>query len=210
MAIVARQFGRPHGPLGRLTGTVMARANAGFGRWVIQQIAGHYRGSPERIAELGPGPGIALEEALRMFPQAHLWGIDPSPVMLSQSRKRNQAEVRAGRLTLAGGSAAALDAIAPVDVVVANHVLYFWHQPAAELAAIHAALRPGGLLALGYQLRQNMPAMAQRHFPRQGHLLYDSDEQVTRLLAAAGFAAITHRVKGPPAAPHGRVALATS
>jgi hypothetical protein len=30
------------------------------------------------------------------------------------------------------------------------------------------------------------------------------------LLAAAGFAAITHHMKGPPAAPQGRVALATS
>lgn len=95
-------------------------------------------------------------------------------------------------------------------MVVANHVLYFWHQPADELAVIHAALRPGGLLALGYQLKQNMPQMAQKHFPQQGHLLYDSDEQAARLLAAAGFAAITHRLKGPPAAPHGRAALATS
>ena len=77
MAIIARQFGRPHGPLGILTGTVMARANAGFGRWVIQQIAGHYRGSPGRLAELGPGPGIALQEALRMFPQAACGGSIP-------------------------------------------------------------------------------------------------------------------------------------
>lgn len=78
-----------------------------------------------------------------MFPQARMWGIDPSLVMLSQCRKRNQARVRAGRLTLTEGSAAALDAIAPLDVVAAIHVLYLWHQPAAELAAIHAALRAG-------------------------------------------------------------------
>ena len=210
MAIIARQFGRPRGPLGRLTGHVMARTNAGFSRWVMGQIAEHYHGSTGRIAELGPGPGIGLEAALRMFPQARVWGIDPSREMLSQSSKRSLAEVRAGRLTLTEGGTASLAAIAPLDVVVANHVLYFWHQPADELAAIHAALRPGGLLALGYQLKQNMPQMAQRHFPRQGHLLYSSDEQVARLLAAAGFAAITHHVKGPSAAPDGRVTLATS
>jgi SAM-dependent methyltransferase len=89
MAIIARQFGRPHGPLGRLTGTVMAHTNAAFSRWVMQQIAEHPPGSTGRIAELGPGPGIGLEAALRLFPQARVWGIDPSPVMLSQSRKRN-------------------------------------------------------------------------------------------------------------------------
>lgn len=210
MAIIARQFGRPRGPLGRLIGHVMARANGDFSRWVMEQIGEHYHGGTGRIAELGPGPGIGLEAALRMFPQARMWGIDPSREMLSQSSKRNLAEVRAGRLTLTEGGTASLAAIAPVDVVVANHVLYFWHQPADELAAIHAALRPGGLLALGYQLKQNMPQMAQRHFPRQGHLLYSSDEQVARLLETAGFAEIRHHVKGPPAAPHGRVALATS
>ena len=210
MAIIARQFGRPHGPLGRLTGTVMARTNAAFSRWVMQQIAEHPPGSTGRIAELGPGPGIGLEAALRLFPQARVWGIDPSPVMLSQSRKRNLAEARAGRLTLTQGSAASLAAIAPVDVAAASHVLYFWHQPADELAAIYAALRTGGLLALGYQLKQNMPPMAQKHFPPQGHLLYSSDEQVTRLLHAAGFTTISHHVKGPPATPHGRVALARS
>jgi trans-aconitate methyltransferase len=210
VAIIARQFGRPRGPLGRLIGHGMARANADLSRWVVVQIAEHYRGSTGRIAELGPGPGIGLEAALRQFPQARVWGIDPSQEMLSQSKKRNLAAARAGRLTLTEGGAASLAAIAPVDEVIANHVLYFWHQPADELAAIHAALRPDGLLALGYQLKQNMPQMAQKHFPRQGHLLYDSDEQVARLLAAAGFAAITHHMKGPPAAPQGRVALATS
>lgn len=210
MAIIARQFGRPRGPLGRLVGRGMARANAGFGRWVIEQVAEHHGGSTERIAELGPGPGTGLEAALRTFPSAHVWGIDPSPEMLSQSRKRNLAEVRAGRLTLTQGSAASLAAIAPVDVVVANHVLYFWHQPGDELAAIHAALRPGGLLALGYQLKQNMPLMVQHYFPRQGDLLYASDDQVTRLLEAAGFAHVSYRVKGPPGAPDGRAALATA
>ena len=210
MAIIARQLGRPRGPLGRLIGHGMARANGDLSRWVTEQIAEHYHASTGRIAELGPGPGIGLEAALRMFPQARVWDIDPSREMLSQSGKRNLAEVRAGRLTLTEGGTESLTAIAPVDVVVANHVLYFWHQPADELAAIHAALRPGGLLALGYQLKQNMPPMAQRHFPRQGHLLYSSDEQIARLLAAAGFAGISHHVKGAPAAPHGRVVLATS
>lgn len=210
MAIMARQLGRPRGALGRLVGHGLARANAGFSRWVVQQIAEHYHDDTGRIAELGPGPGIGLQAMLDQYPQARVWGIDPSPEMLSQSRKRNLDAVRAGRLTLTEGTAAALAAIAPVDVVAANHVLYFWHQPTEELARIRAALRPGGLLALGYQLRQNMPSLAQRHFPQQGHLLYDSDEQVAQLLAAAGFTASSHYVKGSSASPHGRVTLAMS
>jgi SAM-dependent methyltransferase len=204
VAFIAQHFGHPRGPLGRVIGQGMARANADFSRWVIQQVAGYCGGSIGRIAELGPGPGTGLAAALLQFPQAQVWGIDPSAVMLSQSRKRNLTEVQGGRLILTEGDTASLAAIAPLDVVLANHVLYFWHQPADELAAIHTALRSGGVLALGYRLRQNMPAMHQKHFPRQGHLLYDSDEQVTGLLTAAGFATISYQVKG-----HGRVALAT-
>ncbi len=50
----------------------MARANAGFSRWVMRQIAEQYRGSTGRIAELGPGPGIGVAAALAQFPQARV------------------------------------------------------------------------------------------------------------------------------------------
>lgn len=210
MSIIARQFGRPHGPLGRLIGRGMARANAPFSRWVTQEISENHQGNVEKIAELGPGPGIGLEETLRRFPGARVWGIDPSPEMMAQSRKRNAAQVKAGRLTLVEGDVASLAGAAPLDAVVANHVLYFWHEPVDELTLIHGFLRPGGLLALGYQLRQNMPPMARKHFPPQGHRLYSSEDEVAELLRSAGFAAVSHKVKGPPEAPEGRLSLATA
>src|SRR6266567_3059807 len=136
MSVIARQFARPHGPLGRLIGRGMARRNAEFSRWVIKEVGEHRQGDLTRIAELGPGPGVGLQEALRRFGEAQVWGIDPSPEMLSQSRKRNLAEIQAGRLTLVQGSVASLAKISPVDAVIANHVLYFWHQPDDELTAI--------------------------------------------------------------------------
>lgn len=210
MTIITRQFSRPRGPLGRLIGFGMARANGDFSRWAVQQVLSNHNGKAERIAELGPGPGVGLETMLRQFPQARVWGIDLSPVMLSQAKKRNLAEVKAGRLTLITGSATALSEIAPVDIVMANHVLYFWHEPTAEMTQIHHCLRPGRLLALGYQLRQNMPPMAQKRFPQDGHLLYDSDDEVDELTRAAGFTAVSHLVKGPPEAPQGRLALAVA
>jgi hypothetical protein len=65
---------------------------------------------------------------------------------------------------------------------MANHVVYFWRDPGAELARIHGVLRPGGLLALGYQLKQNMPAMARKRFPPAGHRLYEADDELLRRL----------------------------
>jgi trans-aconitate methyltransferase len=188
----------------------MAKGNAALSRWVVEQAAAHHHGTVARVAELGPGPGVGLEMLLAQFPQAQVWGVDLSSVMLAQSNKRNQSAVAAGRLTLVDGGTAELVASAPADIVMANHVLYFWPDPTAELARIREVLRPGGLLALGYQLRQNMPTMAQRRFPPAGHRLYDSAEDVTALATAAGFAPVTQLVKGPADAPEGRVMLATA
>jgi len=52
--------------------------------------------------------------------------------------------------------------------------------------------------------------MAQKRFPNEGHLLYDSDDNVAGLARAAGFTSVSLRVKGAPEAPEGRVALATA
>ena len=207
MAMIAKQFGRPRGPLGRLIGHGMARGNGNFGRWAVGEIRKERPDEAIRIVELGPGPGVALEETLKLFPQAKVWGIDLSPEMLSQSRKRNLAALEGNRLSLMKGDSTSLVQLQPIDIILANHVLYFWHQAAAELARLHDALRPGGLLALGYQLKQNMPPMAQTHFPRQGHLLYESDTDVETLLADSGFRSVMHRVMGSPESPHGRLAL---
>lgn len=210
LTIIARQFSHPHGPLGRLIGFGMARGNGEFIRWVVKQVNDRLEGEAGRMAELGPGPGVGLKALLQQFPQAHVWGIDLSPLMLAQAKKRNLAEVEAGRLTLIQGSVSALSEIAPADVVMANHVLYFWHEPAAEITQIHRYLRPGGLLALGYQLRQNMPPVAQKRFPEDGHLLYDSNDEVDKLTRAAGFTAVSQLLKGVPEKPGGRLTLAVA
>lgn len=209
MSVFARHFAHPHGIVGRLVGRGMARGNGSFNRWLVHEIAAQGLGGVERAVELGPGPGVGLEEILGTFPTARVWGVDPSPEMLSQSRHRNLEQARAGRLTLVGGGVESLDALAPIDLVLATHVLYFWHEPAEELARIHRALSPGGMLALGYQLRHHMPPMAQKNFPKDGHVLYDSDDAVSALLSCAGFKTVRFFVKGASEAPEGRLALAS-
>jgi trans-aconitate methyltransferase len=186
----------------------MARGNAELSRWVVRQAKEHDDGVVRRAAELGPGPGVGLEALLAQFPDAQVWGIDLSSVMVSQSRKRNRSAVMTGRLTLIEGDTPALSACAPTDLVMANHVVYFWRDPVAELARLHGVLRPGGLLALGYQLKQNMPTMAQKRFPAAGHRLYEADDDLTQLATDAGFGSITHALKGPAETPEGRVMLA--
>jgi len=209
MGMVARQFGHPRGVLGRIVGRGMVRSNGDFSRWTIGERRRHLTWVPTRIVELGPGPGVGLEELLGAFPDAKVWGVDPSREMLGLSRQRNAAAAEGGRLALLEGGVASLVEVAPVDIVAANHVLYFWQEPEAELRRIRGSLRSGGLLAIGYQLRQNMPAIAQKQFPRQGYRLYGTNEEVNALLRSAGFAEVVQSVKGSPEQPEGWLAMAT-
>jgi len=209
VSVIARQFGRPSGIVGRLVGRGMARGNGSFNRWLVDEIAAQLPGDVERAVELGPGPGVGLEGLLARFPTARVWGVDLSREMLSQSRGRNSGQASAGRLTLIQGGVESLQALAPIDLIMAAHVLYFWHEPAQAVAQIYRALRPGGVFALGYQLRLNMPPVAQKNFPREGHVLYDSDEAVSTLLMEAGFKSVRFSVMGPREAPEGRLALAS-
>ena len=205
---LARQFGHPQGLLGALVGRGMAKGNAAHTRWVVQQAQDRCEGSVRRVAELGPGPGIGLRELLAQFPEAHVWGVDRSSVMLGQSRARNRTAIASGRLTLLEGGTSELRASEPADLVMANHVAYFWRDPAAELKEIRGCLRPGGLLALGFQLKQNMPALAQKRFPPAGHRLYETVEELTDLVSAAGFGSVSDAVKGSAQAPEGRAVFA--
>lgn len=75
---------------------------------------------------------------------------------------------------------------------------------------IRGFLCPGAFLALGYQLRQHMPALTQKRFPPAGHRLYETADELTQLASAAGFSSVTHAVKGSAEAPEGRVMLAVA
>lgn len=206
LGAVARQFAGPSGPAGHLVTWLLARGNASFNRWLVREVAAAVP-APATVIELGCGPGIALAELLRAYPAARIIGADPSPVALASARRRNARALAQGHLTLVTGNTGTAGGYAPASLIVACHVLYFWPDPVAELQRIRQILAPPGRIALGYQLRQNMPPVTQRTFPRQGFTLYDRDDQVAAVLEQAGFTRPEIRIFGPPDHPMGRLAL---
>ena len=208
MGLVGRQFGHPAGLVGSLVGRFMSRSNAAFNRWVVSTVAQEAPGA-RAILELGSGPGVGLSALLGRFPEARIVGADPSSTMHAQALRRHRHAVTTGRLDLVPGDLQAAAALAPFDVVMAVHVLYFWSDPVGQLVEVRGALAPAGLVALGYRLRKDMPAPAQRDFPATGHRLYETDDDVLALLVAAGFAPAYVRVVTEIDGSRGRVALAT-
>lgn len=207
MTVIAEQFGGPSGALGHVVTQLLARGNGEFNRWIVGHLAREVP-APDTVIELGSGPGIALQELAQAYPTARIVGVDTSDVVQKSARRRNAAAIRDGRLTLVHGDIGAATAYQPADLVLAVHVIYFWSDPVAELQRVHDALAPTGRLALGYQLRQNMPKPAQRNFPKAGYTLFDSDDQVTALLHRAGFADCHVNVFGSPEHPGGRLHIA--
>lgn len=152
---------------------------------------------------------MGTEALLQAFPVAELVAVDPSPAMQRQLVRRNRAAVRDGRLHVVTGDLGQLEESATADVIVGVHVVYFWPDPIVALRQASRHLPPGGLVALGYQLRADMPRVAQRDFPASGHRLFETDQELTAALRAADLAPLPVQVLGEPSSPAGRLALAT-
>ncbi len=204
---VARQFGYPKGLVGRFVGNGMARGNAAFNGWVVDTLRAELE--PRRILEFGFGPGVATARLLAAFPTAELLGVDRSAAMVTQATNRNRAAIAAGRLRLVQGEASAVSAFAPLDLMLAVHVIYFWADPVAPLQQLRAALAPSGVLALGLLLKDDMPARARESFPQIGGRVYETEADLRGVLLAAGFTSVEFRTKPDAPALRGRLALAT-
>jgi trans-aconitate methyltransferase len=205
----ARQFGNPSGVLGGIAGRAMAKGNAGFNTWLVGSLAEQVPpAGVGRLLELGHGPGVGLGLLLAAFPDAAVFGLDRSAAMVAQATARNRAAIDAGRLQLQRGDVADSASLAPLDLIVAVHVIYFWPDPVTPLSALRAALAPRGTVALGYLPRPHMPKRAQQFFPRIGARVYETDDDLSDQLRAAGFANVDVRVKQDAPASGGRLVLA--
>ncbi|MFJ3325133.1 class I SAM-dependent methyltransferase [Streptomyces griseus] len=101
------------------------------------------------IVDLGSGTGTGTFALLEQFPTARVTAVDSSPAMLelltSAARDRGLGDrVR----TLEADAGAGLPGVVDADLVWASASLHHLDDPAAALAGIRAALRPGGLLAV--------------------------------------------------------------
>jgi SAM-dependent methyltransferase len=104
----------------------------------------------DRILEIGCGPGVAAALVCeRLADTGHLTAIDRSATAVARTRRR----LGTGRATVLQTDLAGFEAPADsFDKAFAVNVNLFWTGPGdAELAALRAVVRPGGVIRLVYE-----------------------------------------------------------
>ena len=122
---------------------------------------------PRQVLDLGTGTGVVALALAERYPEAEVVGIDLSPGMIEEARRRLSPEL-AARVRFEVGDASALAcADGDFDLVVLSNMIPF----ADELARVVA---PGGLLVLSFSRGAETP-------------IYVAPEVLRRELGGRGF-----------------------
>jgi SAM-dependent methyltransferase len=152
---VARAFFHPRGLSGSAAGWIMGHrsSNVRRNRWAVELLDVR---PADQVLEIGFGPGVAIAELAERATAGRVVGVDPSPVMLRQARRRNAAAIRAGLVQLHMAPVEDLPEGlgGPFDKLLAVNTVGIWHEPAALLADLAGRMRPGGRAALVSQPRR--------------------------------------------------------
>jgi protein-L-isoaspartate O-methyltransferase len=151
---IVRGFIDPRGVRGRAAGWIMGHrsSNVRRSRWAVALLDVQ---PTDRVLEIGFGPGVAIAALAERVSSGRVVGIERSPVMLRQARRRNAAAIRTGRvhLRLAPVEHLPSDLGDPFDKLLAINTVGFWEEAAARLAELAGQMRHGGRVALVSQPR---------------------------------------------------------
>lgn len=175
MKILDAAFAHPQGLAGRLGAMIMARLTTQRNLWTISLLHLH---PEDHILEVGFGPGVLIQEMAKHVPKGRIAGIDASPLMVKQARRRNKKHIECGQVSLREGSALALPFEENVfDLVLAANSVQIWPDQLAGVKEMHRVLKNGGTIALVLQ-----PVWA-----KTDQQVKEIGEDLLTLLASAGF-----------------------
>jgi ubiquinone/menaquinone biosynthesis C-methylase UbiE len=148
---------------------------------------------PGDVLELGCGTGALTARLAERYPDARIHAIDASPEMLELAEARIvSAGVAAGGMvgetSFAHGRFEDLDLAGhSYDLIASNMSLHHIEDKGPFYGELHSALRPGGLLVFGDELKGALPHIEERHLgawrdfaSRQGGLSQDELDTIER------------------------------
>ncbi len=178
---IAAQLAKPEGDDGVITAEHMNLSNGDMTRFAIDLLQCRDR---DQVLEIGPGNGRFAEYVLSKGSDIHYTGVDLSETMVATAREINQQAIDADRAVFEWTDGLHFPfSDQTFNKVFTANTLYFWKNPAIQLAEIRRILKPGGVFCLAIVSKASMHQLP---FTAYGFNLYTTDE-AQKLLSANGF-----------------------
>ena len=114
----------------------------------VPDLAGVLGAPGARMADIGCGAGWSTIALARAYPHAQLVGVDIDEPTVAMARANAVATGLTDRVTFQLADAESLTDHGPFDAAFAFECLHDMPQPVEVLAAMRAAVRPGGLVVI--------------------------------------------------------------
>lgn len=181
--MIGRQFGNPHGFIGKICCKIMNVINKRMYKSVAEEIVADRAAT---ILDVGYGNGYLLNKLYKRF-GCNLYGIEISADMEELALRRNKKGVDAGKVKLQMADCCEMP-FAPqsFDYVTTVNTVYFWSDMVKGLSEIYRVLRDGGTfynVVYAKEWLQKMP------YTKEQFKLYD-EEDFIRLGEQVGFSQV--------------------
>lgn len=153
ISMIGKQAQHPNGLLGKLLFRVMTRMTLAHSRWTIEQMDVQ---QSDQVLDIGFGNGASVELLARSASQGHVTGAEVSRTAIDMAAKRNAKTIADGLVTLveAKGRGLPFDDGA-FDKVCTINTVYVIEEPGAVFEEMFRVLKPGGLAAVTFPVREN-------------------------------------------------------
>ena len=179
-----QNFSKPRGFVGRVISLLMNYGeHAKLGHWGMSFVELPIQAD---ILDLGCGGGGNLERWLECYPDAHVSGIDHSPISVSIASGWNEKAIAQDRCEVILSSVYKLPfRDESFDAISSFESIYFWKNMDKALAEAYRVLKPGGvlILAVTHDRESKCCSMTKKI---HGARLYD-EKELKAYLENAGF-----------------------
>jgi ubiquinone/menaquinone biosynthesis C-methylase UbiE len=167
---IGRQLQHPSGFVGKVLFRGMTKMTIAHGRWTADLMEVQ---PGDDILEAGFGNGANIELLATRASSGHITGVEVSQTALEMASKKNANAISDGRVRLhlvTTGAALPIED-ATFDKACTVATMYVIEDPAAVFAEMYRVLKPGGLAAVTFPVRENFmrfkPAKAEGFYLHQ-------------------------------------------
>jgi ubiquinone/menaquinone biosynthesis C-methylase UbiE len=182
LGAIGKQLQHPRGPFGKALFAWMTKKTIAHARWTADLMDVQ---PDDDVLEVGFGNGANIGLLAQRAPKGRVTGADISTTALEMASKRNAQAISEGRVKLhqaAGGALPFDDGTFDKACTVAT--VYVIADPSAVFREMHRVLKPGGLAAVTFPVREHF-----MHFKpagTQGFCLHELAD-LEAAFRAAGF-----------------------